>query len=44
MHSFYFLVHFVFKFAGSAQDVRRAILEVCLLGASHLGDQEEEFS
>lgn len=44
MHSFYFLVNFMFKFAGGAQDVRRAVLEISLLGASHLGDQEEELS
>lgn len=42
MHSFYFLVNFGFKFAGGAQDVGRAIFEISLLGASHLGDQIEE--
>lgn len=43
-HSFYFLVNFVFKFAGGAQDVGRAVLEICLLGASHFGDQVEELT
>ena len=44
MNAFYFLVHFTFKFEGGAQDVGRAVLKVCLLGTSHLGDQVEEFS
>lgn len=44
MHSFYFLVHFTFQFTGGAQDVGRAVFEISLLGASHLGDQEEELS
>jgi len=44
MHSFFFLVHFGFKFEGGAQDVGRAVLKVCLLGSAHLGYQIEEFS
>lgn len=44
MHSFYFLVNFGFKFERGAEDVRRAVLKVCLLGSAHLSDQKEEFS
>lgn len=43
MHSFYFLIHFGFKFERGAEDIGRTIFKVCLLGTSHLGNEVEEF-
>lgn len=43
MHSFYFLIHFTFKFERGAEDVGRAVFKICLLGTSHLGYEVEEF-
>lgn len=43
MNAIYFLVHFTFQFERGAQDVGRAVLEVGLLGASHLGYQVKKF-